>query len=95
MKAAIRYAYSNCGQTVRIFNEMSMAWTECVKAPQEMYVTPVAAIWRTVFNVTLPDASVGTAPPMSSTADLRRETSIPPATQEGSARCADRIVHIA
>jgi len=49
---------------VSMLKEMSSAFTECVRAPTEMYVTPVEAIWRTVCRFTLPEPSVSTRPPM-------------------------------
>lgn len=52
----------SAGHCVWILSEMSSACTECVSAPTEMYVTPVDAISLTDRSVTLPDASVSTAP---------------------------------
>mmetsp|Transcript_29166 Transcript_29166/g.72824 ORF Transcript_29166/g.72824 Transcript_29166/m.72824 type:complete len:353 (-) Transcript_29166:29-1087(-) len=51
-----------------MLREMSSAMTECVRAPEEMYVTPVCPISCTVASVTFPLASVSTRPAMNSTA---------------------------
>lgn len=51
-----------------IFSEISAARTEWVSAPTEIPSTPVEAISRTRFSVTLPDASMKARPATQSTA---------------------------